>query len=101
MVKLKYMHYSCKICRSEYREPIEYAIRYQRISFRESAKRILKQFNCSLHALELSISNHYKKHRMKELTYEQLLYLERIKRGEIDLGEVAGMIEVYFRKPDY
>lgn len=95
------MHYSCKICRSNYRDVIESAVQDSRLPYREVARRFIKQFDCSIHSLELSVSNHHKKHTERRLCYENLVYLERIRRGEVNPIEVADFMEYLLKKADY
>ena len=84
-------NFHCKICRSNNRYLIEDAISEQKMSFRQVAQEALseKLFDCSLHSLEQTISRHYKKHIERELSYGELMYLENIRRGEVNLEELA------------
>lgn len=85
-------NFHCKICRSEVCEPIEDFLKNKE-SFRAIAKEFKSYFDCSFHALEQAVSRHFKKHFERKLSYEELIYLENIRRGEVDPGEVAEHME--------
>lgn len=87
---------NCRICRSKLKKEIEEAISHGQ-EFRDVAKQYLDSFDCDLHLLEQSIAGHFKKHlnsksSSNELTSEDLILLERFKKGEVDFDEASRII---------
>src|SRR3989344_6311122 len=86
-------NYSCRICRSEYREDIEKLLS-QKLSYRDIAKQHIDSFDCDLHLLEQSIGIHQKKHISHALTAEEMTFLGRLQRGEVGLDEASRVVAV-------
>lgn len=85
-------HYACRICRSIYKGDIEKLL-YERLSFREIARKYVGIFNTDLHLLEQSIAAHYKRHLPRELTAYEKGFLRRLEQGYVDFDEMSRVIE--------
>lgn len=87
-------HGACRICRStlELKEEIE-KLFYQKLTFREIAKRYQNVFLIDLHLLEQSVGSHCKRHLPKQLTAQEEEFLKRVGSGQASFEEMADVIE--------
>lgn len=84
-------HAACRICISDEKESIETRLA-QKVRYRTVALEFMNAFEYKLHALEQSICNHARKHLPKELTKEEQILLERVKKGEVSRDEINRII---------
>lgn len=100
--------YNCRVCRSEYREQIEEALNSGG-RFRDTAREYTGHFDCDLHLLEQSLATHQKKHIdqniPKELTSEEVNFLNRLEEGRVTLEEASRIVatkvfEKILKNPD-
>lgn len=89
-------HYKCRICKSESRQEIDKSL-LTKEPYRNIAKKFIDGFDCDLHLLEQSISNHSKhlsRASLHELTDGELSFLNRLKNGDATTSEINRMVAV-------
>lgn len=88
------MHQACRICRStlELREEIE-KLFYQKLKFREIARKYQDVFLIDLHLLEQSVGSHCKRHLPRQLTLEEEEFLKRVGTGQASFEEMSNIVE--------
>ena len=84
-------HAGCRICISDEKEAIEARLS-QKVQYRTVALEFMNAFNCHPNLLEQSIGNHAKKHLPKELTKEEQVLLERVRKDEISIDEIQRFV---------
>lgn len=87
-------HAACRICRStlELREEIE-KLFYEKLTFREIARKYQNVFLIDLHLLEQSVGSHCKRHLPRQLTAQEEDFLKRVGSGQASFEEMANVVE--------